>query len=237
MISIYNELYHPANGANYISIYLTPFFGESEVVGVAKGTWTVRLIGVDVRNGAYPGWIERDDPRPLGQMGANQTWAFPSFFSERSNVDDSSVSSLACGRFIISVANLDELADRINHTSSQGPTRDGRFKPDIAAPGTRITAAKGFAGPDDLWTEMTGTSMASPYVCGVAGLMMNINDSLTSSQIEGIMQRTAQPLPGATFAWKNDAGYGRINADACLAEAQAVNSREDHTHETDRVSK
>lgn len=229
MISIYNELYHPANGANYISIYLAPFFSQEGMVGIPKGTWTVRLIGLDVRNGRYHGWIERDDPRPLGRIGPDEAWAFPSFFSERSNVDDSSVSSLACGRFIISVANLDELADRINTTSSQGPTRDGRYKPDIAAPGTKITAAKGFAGSDDLWIEMSGTSMASPYVCGIAGLMLNIDDALTSSQIEGIMQRTAQPLPGATFAWKNDAGYGRIHPEGCLAEAMAVNAREDRT--------
>jgi subtilisin family serine protease len=229
MISIYNELYHPANGANTISIYLSPFFGSEGVVGIPKGTWTVRLLGRDVRNGAYHGWIERDDPRPLGRLGPDEAWAFPSFFSERSNVDDSSVSSLACGRFVIGVANLDEVADRIAVTSSQGPTRDGRFKPDIAAPGTRITAAKGFAGPDDLWIQMSGTSMASPYVCGVAGLMLAINDSLTSAQIEGVLQRTAQPLAGATFAWKNDAGFGRIHPDACLEEAAKVNTREDRT--------
>jgi len=229
MISIYNELYHPANGANYISVYLTPFFSDEGMIGVPKGTWTVRLIGLDVRDGRYHGWIERDDPRPIGRIGPDETWAFPSFFSERSNVDDSSVGSLACGRFIISVANLDEVSDRINITSSQGPTRDGRNKPDIAAPGTRIRAAKAFSTPDDPWIEMSGTSMASPYVCGVAGLMLNINSALTSSQIEGIMQRTAQPLPGATFAWKNDAGYGRINAEACLAEAMAVSQRQDRT--------
>jgi hypothetical protein len=71
--------------------------------------------------------------------------------------------------------------------------------------------------------------MASPYVCGVAGLLLAVNDTLTSAQIEGIMQRTAQPLPGATFAWKNDAGYGRIDAAACLEEVRNVNARKDLT--------
>jgi len=227
MISIYNELYHPANGANYIGIYLSPFLGKDAVIGVPKGTWLVRLIGHDVRNGAYHAWIERDDPRRRDFYGEN-AWAFPSFFSNRSNVDHSSVSSLACGRFIISAANLDEAADRISVSSSQGPTRDGRFKPDIAAPGTRIVAAKGFA-PGDPWMRMSGTSMASPYVCGVAGLMLNLNPTLTSSQIEGIMQRTAQPLPGATYAWKNDAGYGRIDPAKCLIEAASVHNRKDVT--------
>lgn len=228
MVSVYNELYHPANGANYISVYLTPFLSTSGVIGVPQGKWTVRLIGRDVRDGRYHGWIERDDPRRAVTIADREAWSWPSFFSTRSNVDDSSVSSLACGRFLISVANLDEAADMVHYTSSQGPTRDGRFKPDIAAPGTNIVAACGFS-PGRKWVSMTGTSMAAPFVCGVAGLMMRIDPSLTSSQIEGIMQRTAQPLPGATFAWKNDAGFGRIDADLCLEEAASVHARKDRT--------
>ncbi|HET8798942.1 MAG TPA: S8 family serine peptidase [Thermoanaerobaculia bacterium] len=228
MVSIYNELYHPANGANTISVYLTPFLSKKGKIGVPEGTWIVRLMGRDVRDGRYHGWIERDDMRRIGTIGDRETWCWPSFFSARSNVDDSSVSSLACGRFLISVANLDEVADAVHYTSSQGPTRDGRFKPDIAAPGTNIVAACGFA-PGQPWISMTGTSMAAPYVCGVAGLMLAMAPSLTSSQIEGIMQRTAQPLPGATYAWKNDAGFGRIDADACLREAASVHARKDRT--------
>lgn len=228
MVSVYNELYHPANGANYISVYLTPFLSTNGVIGVPEGQWTVRLIGRDVRDGRYHGWIERDDPRRVKTFADREAWSWPSFFTTRSNVDDSSVSSLACGRFLISVANLDEVADAVHYTSSQGPTRDGRFKPDIVAPGTNIVAACGFS-PGQEWVSMTGTSMAAPYVCGVAGLMMRIDPTLTSSQIEGIMQRTAQPLPGATYVWKNDAGFGRIDPDQCLQEAASVHARKDRT--------
>ena len=224
-VSIYNELYHPANGSNYISLYLTPFLTEDGVVGVPAGTWTVRLRGIDVRDGTYHGWIERDDPRRLGRVGPREIWRFPSFFSEASNVDNSSVGSLACGRRVISVANLDDAEERIHISSSQGPTRDGRFKPDVAAPGTRIVAAKGFAGPDDLWIEMTGTSMASPFVTGVAGLMLALDRRLTAAQLEGILHRTSRPLPGFTYEWANDTGFGRIDPEACLREAAAVNDR------------
>jgi subtilisin family serine protease len=228
-LSVYNELYHPANGANYIAIYLSPFFGETHLVGVSAGSWLIRLHGREVRDGRYHGWIERDDPRPLGRVARQEAWSFPSFFAERSNVDDSSVSTLACGQRIISVANLDAMAERIALTSSQGPTRDGRFKPDVAAPGTDIVAAKGFAGEDDLWVEMSGTSMASPYVAGVVGLMLAVQPDLTAAQIAGIIQRTAKPLPGAGFAWATSAGFGRINPDECLTEAAAANTRRDVT--------
>lgn len=227
-VSIYNELYHAANGSNYIAVYLTPFLNENGTVGVPKGKWTIRLHGREVRDGRYHAWIERDDPRPVNRTGKQETWNFPSFFSERSNVDNSSVSSLACGRYVISVGNLDEASERINISSSQGPTRDGRNKPDVAAPGTNIVAAKGFAGGDDLWISMSGTSMASPFVCGIAGLMLAIEPQLTAAQIEGIIQRTARPLPGADFSWLGDAGYGRIDPEACLAESATVNQREEY---------
>lgn len=226
-VSIYNELYHPANGANYIALYLSPFLSSEGVIGVKPGQWTVRLVGVEVRDGRYHGWIERDDPRRVGRVGDRDGWRFPSFFSERSNVDDSSVSSLACGMRVLSVANLDFAKERIHITSSQGPTRDGRFKPDVAAPGTDIVAAKGFAGPDDLWISMTGTSMASPYVCGIAGLMLGAEKTLTAAQIEGIVQRTASPLPGKSFSWINDAGFGRIEPEECLKEAARINKRKE----------
>jgi len=47
----------------------------------------------------------------------------------------------------VAVANLDKARESINVTSSQGPTREGQNKPDIAAPGTDIVAANGFPAP------------------------------------------------------------------------------------------
>ena len=227
MLSAYNELYHPANGANYIAIYLSPFLKEPPVVGVAPGLWRIRLHGDEVRDGRYHGWIERDDPRPTGLNGPQEFWNFPSFFAERSNVDNSSISSLACGMRIVAVANLDADAIAMNISSSQGPTRDGRAKPDVAAPGTDIVAANGFFGDGDSeWVAMTGTSMASPFVAGVAGLMIDAEPRLTAAQICGIIQRTSNPLPGRTFEWTDDAGYGVLNAAACVQEARTMNERE-----------
>ncbi len=219
-VSIYNERYHAANGANLISIYLTP--GDS---GVAAGRWTVRVRGSQVRDGRFHAWVERDDPRPIGRIGDRQAWVFPSFFSETSMVDHSTVSSLACGQRITSVANLDAGANKVNITSSQGPTRDGRFKPDVAAPGTNIVAARGFDSQKP-WMGMTGTSMASPYVCGVVGLMLACEPRLTAAQVNAILHSTSQPLPGSNYEWRNDAGYGVIVPDACIEEALAVFRRE-----------
>jgi subtilisin family serine protease len=145
-------------------------------------------------------------------------WRFPSFFSQRSNVDRSSVSSLACGHRVISVGNCEEETERIHRSSSQGPTRDGRYKPEIAGPGTDVVAARGFSASDRQWVAMTGTSMASPYVAGVAAQMLAREPRLTATQIVGIMRRTARPLPGSDYRWQDAAGFGLIRPKACLAE-------------------
>jgi subtilisin family serine protease len=217
-VSVYNERYHPANGANRISVFLSPRLRD-RVVGVEAGTWTVRLRGVEVRDGRFDAWIERDDARPLGRVGDADAWRFPSYFTQRSNVDRSSVSSLACGHRVISVGNCEDAAERIHATSSQGPTRDGRPKPEIAAPGTDVVAARGFSPPDRRWVAMTGTSMASPFVAGVAARMLATEPRLTATQVVGIMRRTAQPLPGSDYRWQDAAGFGRIRPEDCLAEA------------------
>ncbi len=223
-VSVYNEIYHHANGENYISVYLSPLLSEEGIVGVPAGTWTVRLRGDEIHDGRYHAWIERDDPRRLGPLGERVAWQFPSFFAEGTYVDQSTISSLACGRSVIAVANLDEPGGRINVTSSQGPTRDDRPKPDVAAPGTDILAARGF-DPEARWVRMSGTSMSSPFVCGVAGLMLAINPELTAAQINGIMRRTSRPLPGHDYAWRGDAGFGRIDPEGCLREAKAVREK------------
>jgi subtilisin family serine protease len=228
-VSIYNELYHPTNGSNYVAIYLSPNQSSDlrEFRGIQAGVWKVRLKGEEIRDGRFDAWIERDDPGEVARDAGRRLFRFPSFFSQKSNIDSHSISSLACGHRVIAVANLDELRQRVNVTSSQGPTRDRRCKPEIAAPGTEVVAAKGFAGADELWVAMTGTSMACPYVTGVVGLMLASNRDITAAQCAGILQRTARPLAGASYQWINDAGWGRLGATAAIEEARAINERKE----------
>jgi subtilisin family serine protease len=227
MLSIYNEVFHPANGLNHITLFLSPFFSPDAIIGVKAGTWTVRLHGREIRDGRFHAWIERDDPHKLGRFGDKDAWRFPSCFAESSLVDDSTVSSLGCANRVICVANLDNARNRISLSSSEGPTRDGRPKPDVAAPGTSIVAANGFGESTQPWIALSGTSMASPFVAGVAGLMLAAAPELTSAQIEGILRRTARPLPGASFEWAKDAGFGRLDPGACLEEVRHINERKD----------
>jgi hypothetical protein len=57
--------------------------------------------------------------------------------------------------------------------------------------------------------------------------MLACESRLTAAQIEGILHRTSRPLPGSPFKWANDAGFGRIDPEACLDEALKVNDRQE----------
>jgi len=63
--------------------------------------------------------------------------------------------------------------------SGRGPTSDGRFKPDIVAPGTDIVSVRSRAASDTFWgvaantnyLYMGGTSMATPLTSGALALL------------------------------------------------------------------
>jgi subtilisin family serine protease len=223
-LRIVHKSYDPENGCNYIFIQLSPLAdGQS----VANGTWKVELSLAAGQDGPcrFNAWIERDD----GSASASADRRFQSYFkvADFRRNDHTKVNSLACGHNMIAVANWDEEAETLNASSSQGPTRDGRHKPDIAAPGTKVWGAYGFPVQvgegielddlprDGLYVRMSGTSMAAPYVAGVAALMLSLNRDLTASQIRAIMISTVTPRA----EWQKGSGYGVINVCACLEEA------------------
>ncbi|MDP6132094.1 MAG: S8 family serine peptidase [Dehalococcoidia bacterium] len=59
----------------------------------------------------------------------------------------------------------------IRFTSSRGPTGDGRMKPNVVATGCDILSTE--AGTTNGYTDMCGTSMATPHVSGIAATVMD----------------------------------------------------------------
>ena len=71
----------------------------------------------------------------------------------------------------------------VSYFSSRGPTADGRKKPDLVAPGEGILSALhswNTAQPapqrtaEDLYIEMSGTSMAAPHVSGIIAAFLGL---------------------------------------------------------------
>lgn len=108
---------------------------------------------------------------------------------------------------VAAMADVGELGFNLASFSSRGPTADGRTKPDIAAPGYNITAAK--ANSINGYVTYSGTSMATPFVAGTAALMLDANISLTPTDIKNLIMNTSKD-------WGNtgkdiDYGMGRLD--------------------------
>jgi len=99
---------------------------------------------------------------------------------------------------------------------------------DVSAPGVAVlstmptypvtlTTQYGYANNYD---ALSGTSMASPVVAGLAGLLISRNPSLTATQVKGIIESTA----GDRASFNLTSGFGLANAAAAVALAGQTES-------------
>ncbi|MFB9676637.1 S8 family peptidase [Streptosporangium vulgare] len=90
-------------------------------------------------------------------------------------------------------------ADTVTQFSSTGPrVGDAAVKPDLIAPGAGIVAARaaGTSGGfpvDDLHTEMSGTSMATPHVTGAAAIVAGRHPDWKAGQIKAALMASTAP--------------------------------------------
>jgi serine protease AprX len=95
----------------------------------------------------------------------------------------------------------------VSYFSSKGPTGDGRLKPDIVAPGERITSCAtdgqlvrlGVGVPakgQSVYIDDSGTSMAAPHVSGAIAAFLSIRREfvLRPEEVKRIFLASATPL-------------------------------------------
>ncbi len=105
---------------------------------------------------------------------------------------------------ILAVGSTDSLG-QLSGFSSPGPTADGRIKPDCSAQGSNTYCAMGFT-TNQYW-RLSGTSLATPIVAGIAALVMEANPDWTAQQVRQALMFTASQ---ADFP-DNDLGWGIVN--------------------------
>lgn len=189
-----NRLNDPNNHDNMIGIYMA--------ARMPGGNYVVRLTGEVVSNGQFHAWIERDN-------SFQSSFAMP-------NDNTHTIGSISCGRKVIAVGSYDanSASKQLSYFSSAGPTRDGRQKPEISAPGHNVWAANSLSKIGV--TRMSGTSMASPCVTGIIALIFGEASArglkLTIDQTIQIITETARRNPPNGAAWHDRYGHGRISA-------------------------
>jgi subtilisin family serine protease len=92
---------------------------------------------------------------------------------------------------------------------------------DIAAPGGDSTTGAGIlsttAGGSDTYGEEEGTSFASPYIVGVAALLLSVEPTLTPDDLESILEGTARDR--GTSGRDSAYGWGVVDAAAAVSAA------------------
>lgn len=170
---------------------------------IASGIWQIVLAAGKVIDGRYEMWLPSENVLTAGTAFRNPT--------PRNTITIPSTASR-----VISVGAYDALTFTYADFSGRGaPASDGYaslIKPDIAAPGVNITTVAAGGG----YAAFTGTSFATPFVTGVAALLMEWgivrgNDSyLFGEKVKAYFRKGARQLPGFERWPNNQMGYGAL---------------------------
>ena len=172
---------------------------------VRSGIWTIRLTPENIVTGRYDMWLPEG-----GIINENTSFLRPD--------PDITLTVPSTSSKVISVGAYNSSNDVMASFSGRGFTREtNQVKPDIVAPGVNISSASNTGGV----SVRTGTSMATPFVCGSAALMMEWgivrgNDPfLYGQKLKSYLIKGSRKLPGFT-RWPNEqAGWGAL----CVSES------------------
>lgn len=175
---------------------------------IDSGVWQIVLTPRKVVTGIYQMWLP-------SQSVLNQGTAFLNPVSS----DTLTIPSTASR--VVTVGAYDARSFSYADFSGRGALEKNAEmwvqKPDLAAPGVRVTTAKAGGG----YGEYSGTSFAVPFVTGSAALLMEWgiirgNDPyLYGEKVKAYLRRGARHLPGYEQWPNNQLGYGVL----CVEES------------------
>jgi subtilisin family serine protease len=197
-----------------------------------SGVWTLRLDGSATR---WDGWLVGVPPDSLA----------PRFLThldpdDRAQLPAATPHAIAVGSYVTKSGWTNAAGGTITRTvvdgrpssfSGTGPTADGRFLPDLSAPGEFIASALSRdAEPDNpasvfyvpgmtsyLWADdgvhglLRGTSQAAPHVTGACALLLELDPTLTVDELREILRASALPRAGEP-GFSQREGFGQLDA-------------------------
>lgn len=232
------EIYNAENGTNPKNgdreCYIQIFDATSGTVPVA-GQWKISIKGESINDGgAYDVWIASTTMN-------NVVFTTGATFRKLVGMPGTAKKSITVGAYATkwSWKSVDSKtysyteANRVNNFStfsSMGPTRDGRLKPDVSAPGQAIAAALSSSSSPDQSNEVfgggyvieQGTSMASPHVAGLVALLLQANPALTPEQIRADLTASARKDSFTGSENNPQWGHGKVDATAALQAVLSI---------------
>ncbi|MEV6106968.1 S8 family serine peptidase [Streptomyces sp. NPDC051940] len=174
--------------------------------------------GADVVNMSLGDTYPTDGSDPMSQTVDALSEQYGTLFViAAGNAGPESISSPGAAASALTVAATDK-QDRLASFSSTGPLAySGGMKPDIAAPGVDITAARSQEmtdGGEGLYRTISGTSMATPHVVGGAAILAQQHPDWTGAQLKEHLMSTAKGLADGYSPY--EVGTGRLDVAAAV---------------------
>jgi subtilisin family serine protease len=164
-----------------------------------SGLWRLRIYNIDRANAQVNAWL------PAGGTITNDTYFIQSDSFTTLTTPGDTVSP-------ITITSYDLLTGGISVFSSKGYTRVNEIKPDLAAPGTELTAPTNTSG----YVNVSGTGAAAAVNAGIVALLFEwaitrgYYTGITGVEIKTFLIRGANrdlPLDYPNRTW----GYGKVD--------------------------
>jgi minor extracellular serine protease Vpr len=218
---------------------LTLWIEDKDTLHVpTNGVWTLTMSAAS-GNVTYNGWLD-----PV-YIGTNSSWTIT-----MDNADNLMTVNESCANNNLMVGsyftryswpyygtsagqyayytynyNFGDLIGQVSPFSSRGPSRDGRTKPDLVAPGHYVISpmsstgsyGSSFIHPSRMYAALSGTSMAAPNATGCAAVVLGRYPTMTANELKNLFISTANSDSAMGALPNNSYGSGKLSVFRAMA--------------------